>query len=50
MKEYFSFAILNGVRYLVAPEDFFEYLEDCGYTFSIEMKELMEVLDDWIEE
>lgn len=46
----FSFTVEDGERYMVAPDEFFEYLRDCGYTLSIEMEELMVVLDDWIEE
>lgn len=46
----FEFAVINGERLMSAPDEFLEYLRDCGYTDSIEMEEMMDVLDDWIEE
>jgi len=46
----FKFASFKGMDFLCAPNDFFEYLDDLGYTDNIDIAELMEVLDDWIEE
>jgi hypothetical protein len=46
----FKFAVFEGKGFLCAPDEFFEYLDDLEYTNSIDIAELMEVLDDWIEE
>jgi hypothetical protein len=46
----FRFGVIDGERYITAPAEFFEYLDDCGYKSTIEIEELMDALDDWIEE
>lgn len=46
----FEYAVIGGERYMGAPAEFIEYLRDCGYEGYIEMEELMDVLDDWINE
>ena len=46
----FKFGTFRGMDFLSAPDEFFEYLNDLGYTDNIDIAELMEVLDDWIEE
>ena len=46
----FKFGTFRGMDFLAAPDEFFEYLDDLEYTDNIDIAELMEVLDDWIEE
>ena len=50
MNELFMFQNIDGVELMVAPGDFIEFVKESGYDGSIELEELMVVLDDWIEE
>ena len=50
MNELFMFQNIDGVELMVAPKDFVEFVKESGYDESIELEELMVVLDDWIEE
>ncbi|NBR26304.1 MAG: hypothetical protein EBU08_21465 [Micrococcales bacterium] len=46
----FAYTSIGGTNYVTAPEEFFEYLDDCEYAGVITAEEFMEALDDWIEE